>query len=32
MVALVGFIITTIVVAFWIYTETRAGKKWIKNL
>ena len=33
MVALVGFgIITTIVVAFWIYTEKRAGKKWIKNL
>lgn len=33
MVALVGFcIITAIVVAFWIYTETKAGKKWIKNL
>lgn len=25
-------ILTVIAVAFWIYTETPAGKKWIKNL
>lgn len=33
MVALFGFgLITAIAVAFWIYTETPAGKKWIKGL
>lgn len=33
MVALFGFgLITVIAVAFWIYTETPSGKKWIKGL
>ena len=33
MVALIGLIIIAIpVTAFWIYTETPSGKKWIKNL
>lgn len=33
MVALYGFgLITVITVAFWIYTETPSGKKWIKGL
>ena len=33
MVAFLGFgFITLIALAFWIYTETPAGKKWIKNL
>ena len=32
MVALIGLIIAIPVTAFWIYTETPSGKKWIKNL